>query len=83
MKILGAATALSTTTTKFATASAVWVFNTDTSAAVITLRNAADDTDLGSIYVGPSSGIVVNLSLGDGLRGAATLYGTHIANSGV
>jgi hypothetical protein len=83
MKILGAATELSTTTTKFATSSAVWVFNTDTSAAVVTLRNADDDTDTGSIYVGPNSGIVVNLSLGDGLRGANTLYGTHIANSGV
>lgn len=83
MKILGAATALSTTTTKFDTATAVWVFNTDTSAAVVTLRNAADDADLGSIYVGAGAGMAIHLSLGDGLRGATTIYGTKIASSGV
>ena len=50
MKILGDATALATGTTKFTSATAVWVSNTATSASV-TLRNAADDADLGSISV--------------------------------
>ena len=80
MKVLGTATALSTSVTKFDAATAVYVFNTDSSAAAITVRNAADDANIGTIYVPAGNGIIVDLVLGQGLRGAATMYGTHIAS---
>ena len=79
MKVLGTATALATGTTKFTTATAVYVFNTSTAAA-ITVRNAADNANVGTIYVPAGNGIIVDLEIGQGLRGAATMYGTHIAS---
>jgi hypothetical protein len=82
MRVLGSATALSTSTTKFTDATAVHVFNTDSSASVLTVRNAADDAAVGTIYIGAGSGMTVHLVLGQGLRGAATLYGTQVSNSG-
>ena len=81
MKILGDATALSTSTTKFTSATAVWVSNTDTSASNVTLRNAADDANLGSISVPASSGVLIHLIAGQGLRGAATIFGTQVGAS--
>lgn len=82
MKVKGTATALSTSVTKFGGSGAVWVFNTDSSAAVVTVRNAADDANVGTIYVGANGGIVVHLDTNEGLRGAATMYGTEIVNAG-
>jgi hypothetical protein len=82
MKVLGSATALSTSTTKFDDATAVYVFNTNTSAGVLTIRNAADDADDGTIYIGAGNGMIVHLVLGQGLRGATTMYGTKVGNSG-
>lgn len=82
MKVKGTATALSTSTTKFVEAGAVWVFNTDSSADTVTVRNADDDANTGTIYVGAGAGIVIHLDNGEGLRGAATVLGTEIANSG-
>jgi uncharacterized protein YpmB len=82
MQVKGTATDLATGTTKFSGAGAVWVFNTDTSAQVITVRNADDDADVGTIYVGAGAGIVTHLQTGQGLRGATTLKGTEITNSG-
>ena len=79
MKVLGTATALDPSTTKFDTATAVYVFNTSTAAA-ITVRNAADNANIGTIYVPAGNGIIVDLEIGQGLRGAATMYGTHIAS---
>ena len=81
MQVKGTATDLATGTTKFTSAGAVWVFNTG-SAQVITVRNADDDGDIGTIYVGAGAGIVVHLEPGQGLRGATTLKGTEITNSG-
>ena len=81
MKILGDATALAAGTTKFTSATAVWVSNTATSASNVTLRNAADDADLGSIGVPASSGVLIHLIAGQGLRGAATLTGTQVGAS--
>ena len=78
MKILGTVTALATDTTKFKTTTAVWVSNTDSSAGDVTLRNAADDADLGSINIPAGSGIVIHLDAGQGLRGAATMKGTQV-----
>jgi hypothetical protein len=84
MKILGTATALATGTTKFTTGvTAVWVSNTANSAGIVTLRNTADDGDLGSISVPPVSGVVIHMDAGNGLRGPATCTGTHVdASSG-
>ena len=81
MQVKGNATALATGTTGFTDANAVWVFNTG-SAGVVTVRNAADDGDIGTIYVGAGAGIVIHTESGQGLRGAATFYGTPITNSG-
>jgi hypothetical protein len=81
MKVKGTATQLSASTTKFTDATAVWVFNTG-STGVVTIRNSADDGDSGSIYVGGSTGMVIHLDAGEGLRGATSFYGTQIVNSG-
>ena len=81
MKVLGTATALATGTTKFTTATSVYVFNTST-ASVLTVRNAADDADIGTVYVPAGGGHVINLEIGQGLRGATTLFGTQITSSG-
>tara|TARA_B100000676_G_C18004763_1_gene803062 strand:+ start:1307 stop:1555 length:249 start_codon:yes stop_codon:yes gene_type:complete len=80
MKILSDATALATGTTKFTSATAVWVSNTASSASDVTLRNAADDADLGSLSVPPLDGVVIHMIAGQGLRGAATLKATQINN---
>ena len=80
MQVKGNATALSGTT-QFTDATAVWVFNTGAAAAV-TVRNTADDGDVGTIYVGSGAGIVIHINAGEGLRGAATMYGTQITNAG-
>jgi hypothetical protein len=81
MQVKGTATQLASGTTKFTDENAVWVFNTG-SAQTITVRNSADDADVGTIYVGAGAGIVVHTLAGEGLRGATTLYGTAITNSG-
>jgi len=84
MKVLGTATVFAASTTKFDTTGqhAVYVFNTHTAAVVATVRNAADDANIGTVYVAAGSGIVVHLADGQGLRGATTFYGTAIANAG-
>lgn len=81
MKVIGTATTLATGTTKFTTSTAVWVNNTNTAAGDVTVRNAADDADLGSISVPPNTGIVIHLEAGQGLRGATTMKGTQVDNS--
>ena len=80
MKILGDATALATGTTKFTSATAVWVSNTATSASTVTLQSAADAA-IGSISVPAESGILIHLIAGQGLRGASTLLGTQVGGS--
>ena len=80
MQVKGNATALSGTT-QFSDATAVWVFNTGT-AGVVTVRNAADDGDVGTIRVGGSASIIITLGAGEGLRGATTIKGTPIVASG-
>ena len=84
MKVLGTATVFAASTTKFKTTGqhAVYVFNTHTAAAVATVRNAADNDNIGTVYVAAGSGIVVHLADGQGLRGATTFYGTAITNAG-
>ena len=82
MRVLGDATALATGATKFTSSTAVWVSNTASSAATVTIRNAADNADIGSVSVPAESGIVIHLRPGEGLRGAATILGTQIDAGG-
>ena len=81
MKLLSTADALATGTTKFTDATSVYVFNTST-ASVVTVRNAADDGNVGSVYIPAGGGHIINLEIGQGLRGATSLYGTHISSAG-
>ena len=81
MRVTGNEEALATGTTKFADNGAVYVFNTG-SAGVVTVRNAADDADVGSIRVGASAGIIITLGTGEGLRAASTIKGTPIVAAG-
>lgn len=82
MQIRGTATALATGTTKFDTSGAVYVFNTASSAGTVTVRNSADDANVGTVYVGAGAGITIHLEPGEGLRGATTMFGTDIVKSG-
>jgi hypothetical protein len=81
MRVTGNETALSTSVTGFKENGAVYVFNTGT-AGVVTVRNAADDGDVGTIRVGGSASIIITLGAGEGLRGATTIKGTPIVASG-
>jgi hypothetical protein len=78
MKILGIATALDPATTKFTTSTAIWLSNTTTDALTVTLRNVADDANLGSISIPASYGVAVNLDPGQGVRGSASIIGTKV-----
>ena len=79
MKVLGDATALATGTTKFKTSTAVYIGNTSASDDYdVTLRNADDDADLGSITVPAAGSLVIHIDIGQGLRGNAALKGTKV-----
>jgi len=79
MKVLGDATALAASTTKFKTSTAVYIGNTDNANDYdVTVRNAADDADLGSITVPAAGSLVIHLDIGQGLRGNAALKGTKV-----
>ena len=80
MRVIGATESLNGSTTKFKTVGAVWVYHT--SAVEVTVRNAADDADIGTIRVQGNSAIVISLGTGEGLRGATTMKGTQIVASG-
>ena len=82
MRVMGAETALATGTTKFTTAGAVRLLNTSGSAQVVTVRNAADDGDVGTISLLNNMAIVITLGTGEGLRGNAGVKGTQIVASG-
>lgn len=81
MKVRGAEVALATGTTGFTDTGAVWVFNTG-SAQLITVRNEADDADVGTIRIAAGAGMVIHLTPGEGLRGATSLKGTPIVAAG-
>ena len=82
MRVMVAETALATGTTKFTTAGAVRLLNTSGSAQVVTVRNAADDGDVGTISLLNNMAIVITLGTGEGLRGNAGVKGTQIVASG-
>ena len=82
MRVMGAETDLATGTTKFTTAGAVRLVNTSGSSKEVTVRNAADDGDVGTITLLGNTAIVISLGTGEGLRGASTMKGTQIVASG-
>ena len=72
MKLVGDATALATCTTKFKTSTAVYIGNhCNTNDYDVTLRNAADDADLGSITIPAAGSLVIHIDIAQGLRGNA------------
>ena len=78
MKIKGTSAALSGTT-QHTSASAVWVANSNaTTHKTVTLRNADDNANLGTLVVPAASGVVIHLSIGQGLRGDADLLATQV-----
>ena len=81
IKIIGAEEALATGATKGKTATAHYVFNNGSKAAV-TIRNAADDGDTGSIRINANSGVIIHTDIGVGMRGATDFKITPIVSAG-
>ena len=77
--VKGTSTALATGTTKFTDATAVYLCG-HTSAATVTVRNEADDADVGTIKIPANGSLVVNLFIGQGLRGPTNVFGTHVSS---
>tara|TARA_Y100000361_G_scaffold87007_1_gene77314 strand:+ start:283 stop:522 length:240 start_codon:yes stop_codon:yes gene_type:complete len=78
MRVIGATENLDASTTKFKTVGAVWVYKAGV--LVLTVRNAADDADIGVITL-PAGGHIITLGTGEGLR-ANDGTGTPIVASG-
>jgi len=81
MKIIGAEEALATKVTRGKTATAHYVFNNGSKQAV-TIRNADDNGDTGSIRINANAGVIVHTDIGVGMRGATTLFITPIVSAG-
>ena len=81
MKIIGAEEALATGATKGKTTTAHYVFN-DGAKQAVTIRNAADTGDTGSVRINANSGVVIHTDIGVGFRGATTLFITPVVSSG-
>ena len=79
ISVKGTATALATGTTKFKTATAVYLCG-HTSATTVTVRNEDDDADVGTIKIPANGSGVINLVIGQGLRGPTDVLGTHVAS---
>ena len=79
MRVIGATENLDGSTTKFKTVGAVWVYKSG-GALVLTVRNAADDANIGVITL-PAGGHIITLGTGEGLR-ANDGTGTPIVASG-
>ena len=78
MRVIGATESLNGSTTKFKTVGAVWVYKAGV--LVLTVRNAADDADIGVITL-PAGGHIITLGTGEGLRAGAG-EGTLVVASG-
>ena len=81
MKIIGAEEALATNATRGKSHTAHYVFNNGSKQAV-TIRNAADDGDTGSIRINANAGVVIHTDIGVGMRGATDLKITPIVSAG-
>lgn len=80
MKVIGSTVALATGTTKVKGQSVRLVAG---SAGDVTIRNAADDGDFATLTMVANEVLVLNLEVGQGLRGATTFKATPIARSGI
>jgi len=81
MKIIGAEEGLTTGSTRGKSHTAHYVFNNGSKQAV-TIRNAADDGDTGSIRINANAGVVIHTDVGVGFRGATSLFITPVVSSG-
>ena len=81
MKIIGAEEALTTAATRGKSHTAHYVFNNGSKQSV-TIRNAADDGDTGSVKINANTGIVIHTDIGVGFRGATSLFITPIVSAG-
>ena len=81
MKIIGAEEALATNTTRGKSHTAHYVFNNGSKQAV-TIRNAADDGDTGSIRINANSCVIIHTDAGVGMRGATSLFITPVVSAG-
>ena len=81
MKIIGAEEALASGSTKGKSHTAHYVFNNGSKQAV-TIRNAADNGDTGSIRINANSGVIIHTDIGVGMRGASSLFITPIVSAG-
>ena len=79
MRVIGANESLSGSTTKFKTVGAVWVY-VPSGVLDLTVRNAADDADIGVMKLGVG-GHIITLGAGEGLRGTGAT-GTPVVASG-
>ena len=48
----------------------------------VTIRNAADDGDTGSVRINANSGVIIHTDIGVGFRGATSLFITPIVSAG-
>ena len=81
MKIIGAEEALATAATRGKSHTAHYVFNNGSKQAV-TIRNAADDGDTGSVRINANAGVIIHTDIGVGFRGATSLFITPVVSSG-
>ena len=79
MRVIAATETLSGSTTKFKTVGAVWVY-VASGTLDLTVRNAADDADIGVITL-PAGGHIITLGTAEGLRAGAG-EGTLVVASG-
>jgi hypothetical protein len=82
MKVLGNAVTLSPSSTKLDDAAAAFITNTSDTVTAVSLRNAADDTTTGSVFVGAKQSIILKLGAGQGVRASTDFKGTPIACAG-
>ena len=81
MKIIGAEEGLTTGSTRGKSHTAHYVFNNGSKQAV-TIRNAADDGDTGSIRINANAGVIIHTDAGVGMRGATSLFITPVVSAG-
>lgn len=81
MKIIGAEEGLTTGSTRGKSHTAHYVFNNGSKQSV-TIRNAADDGDTGSVRINANAGVVIHTDVGVGFRGATSLFITPVVSSG-
>ena len=81
MKIIGAEEGLTTGSTRGKSHTAHYVFNNGSKQSV-TISNAADDGDTGSVRINANAGVVIHTDVGVGFRGATSLFITPVVSSG-